>query len=299
MEYHVPVLLNECIQGLNIKPDGIYVDVTFGGGGHSREILKHLNKNGKLFAFDQDLDSLNNIPPDQRFKFIHGNFRFITNHLYYFGIDKVDGILADFGISSHQIDIKERGFSFRLGGDLDMRMNKYQKTTAKDIINTYSIEKLTEIFRKYGEINKAHKLAYIIVNYRKSKTLETVEEFVELIKPQAQKFKENKFFAQVFQAIRIEVNSEIDALKEFLLSVPALLNKNGRIVTITYHSIEDRIVKSFLKYGNFDSQLITDSFGNAKNNFKFINNKVITPKEEEIINNPRSRSAKLRIAEKL
>ncbi|HOK37633.1 MAG: 16S rRNA (cytosine(1402)-N(4))-methyltransferase RsmH [Bacteroidales bacterium] len=299
MEYHVPVMLTESINGLNINPQGIYVDVTFGGGGHSREILKQLGKNGLLIALDRDNDALKNSLSDNRFKLYQGDFRFLRNYLSYAGIEKVDGILADFGISSYQIDNIDRGFSFRLGGELDMRMNKLQKLTAKEILNYYSHEKLTYIFKNYGEVDRAYKLASIIISYRETKNIETVEEFLNLIRQLTQKQRENKFFAQVFQSLRIEVNQEIESIKEFLFAARESLKIGGRLVTITYHSIEDRVVKNFIKYGNFDGNLITDRFGNIKTDFLQVNKKVIIPSDEEMNNNPRSRSAKLRIAERL
>lgn len=299
MEYHVPVMLTESINGLNINPQGIYVDVTFGGGGHSREILKQLGKNGLLIALDRDNDALKNSLSDNRFKLYQGDFRFLRNYLSYAGIEKVDGILADFGISSYQIDNIDRGFSFRLGGELDMRMNKLQKLTAKEILNYYSHEKLTYIFKNYGEVDRAYKLASIIISYRETKNIDTVEEFLNLIRPLTQKHRENKFFAQVFQSLRIEVNQEIDSIKDFLVAARESLKIGGRLVTITYHSIEDRVVKNFIKYGNFDGDMITDRFGNIQTNFIQVNKKVIIPSDEEMNNNPRSRSAKLRIAERL
>ncbi len=299
MEYHVPVMLIESINGLNINPQGIYVDVTFGGGGHSREILNQLGNNGLLIALDRDNDAIKNSLNDNRFKLYQGDFRFLRNYLSYAGIEKVDGILADFGISSYQIDNKDRGFSFRLGGDLDMRMNKFQKLTAKEILNTYSHEKLTYIFKNYGEVDRAYKLASIIISYRETKNIDTVEEFLNLIRPLTQKQRENKFFAQVFQSLRIEVNQEIDSIKEFLVAARESLKIGGRFVTITYHSIEDRIVKNFIKYGNFDGDMITDRFGNIQTDFIQVNKKVIIPSDEEMNNNPRSRSAKLRIAERI
>jgi 16S rRNA (cytosine1402-N4)-methyltransferase len=292
-------MLTESINGLNINPQGIYVDVTFGGGGHSREILKQLGKNGLLIALDRDNDALKNSLSDNRFKLYQGDFRFLRNYLSYAGIEKVDGILADFGISSYQIDNIDRGFSFRLGGELDMRMNKLQKLTAKEILNYYSHEKLTYIFKNYGEVDRAYKLASIIISYRETKNIDTVEEFLNLIRPLTQKHRENKFFAQVFQSLRIEVNQEIDSIKDFLVAARESLKIGGRLVTITYHSIEDRVVKNFIKYGNFDGDMITDRFGNIQTNFIQVNKKVIIPSDEEMNNNPRSRSAKLRIAERL
>lgn len=299
MEYHVPVMLTESINGLNINPQGIYVDVTFGGGGHSREILNQLGNKGLLIALDRDNDAIKNSLNDNRFKLYQGDFRFLRNYLSYAGIEKVDGILADFGISSYQIDNKDRGFSFRLGGDLDMRMNKLQKLTAKEVLNTYSYEKLTYIFKNYGEVDRAYKLASLIISYRETKNIDTVEEFLNLIRPLTQKQRENKFFAQVFQSLRIEVNQEIDSIKEFLVAASESLKIGGRLVTITYHSIEDRIVKNFIKYGNFNGDLITDRFGNIQTDFLQVNKKVIIPSDEEMNNNPRSRSAKLRIAERI
>jgi len=295
--YHTPALLQQSIEGLNIKPDGIYVDVTFGGGGHSNEILKHLN-NGKLIAFDQDLDALENAINDKRLILVYSNFRYLKNFLQFHGITKVDGILADLGVSSHHFDDAERGFSFRFDGDLDMRMNKNARLKASDILNSYSEEKLSDIFYLYGEMRNARAIAKTIVKARTNEPIKSIFQFVEILKPFFNREQEKKDMARVFQALRIEVNSEMKVLKEMLNQAQGVLNENGRLVVITYHSLEDRLVKNFIKSGNFEGKIEQDFFGNILNSFKAINNKVIVPDDNEIKNNPRARSAKLRIAER-
>lgn len=297
--YHNPVLLYESIEGLNINPDGIYIDVTFGGGGHSKEILKNLSSKGKLFAIDQDIDVKNNIIKDDRFKFIHGNFRYVKNYLDFYNIEKVDGILADLGVSSHQFDISERGFSFRLGGILDMRMNSEQKLLAADILNTYDEEKLYYIFKNYSDIPNFGKIVRSILDYRGKQNFNSIEDFIDLIAPIAPKHREFKYYAQVFQALRIEVNDEVDALKEFLDIIPSILDTGGRISIISYHSLEDKLVKNLIKYGNSSAIEEVSLFGNTSSPFRPINKQIIKPTEEEIDTNSRSRSAKLRIAEKI
>ena len=297
--YHIPVMLNECMEGLAIKPDGVYVDVTFGGGGHSKEILSRLGKKGTLYGFDQDADAENNIPEDDRFVFVRSNFRYLSNFMRFHGETEIDGLLADLGVSSHHFDDKDRGFSFRFQGMLDMRMNTRAGKTAADILNTYTEEALSTLFYLYGELKNSRKLASVIVKARETKPLETTDEFLALITPYIGKDKEKKMLAQVFQALRIEVNDEMRALREMLLQAMHLLKPGGRLVVMTYHSLEDRLVKNFFKSGNFEGTISQDFFGNIQSPFRLINNKVITPSSEEVEVNPRSRSAKLRIAEKL
>ncbi len=297
--YHTPVLLHECINALNIKKGGIYVDVTFGGGGHSREILKNLDKKARLIAFDQDLDAQANIINDERFLFIHSNFRYIKNYLRYYKINKVDGILADLGISSFHIDAAQRGFSFKSDADLDMRMNTRMKKTAADIINEYDEKNLIRIFRQFGEIKNAGALAKQIIKARSTINVKKINDFIEIIKDKTPKKQENKYLAKVFQALRIELNDEINALEEFLISSGSLLNKDGRLVVLSYHSLEDRYVKNYIRSGNCKGIIKKDIYGNYEQIFKQINKKPIVPGEEEINKNPRARSAKLRIAEKI
>lgn len=297
--YHIPVMLNECMEGLAIKPDGVYVDVTFGGGGHSKEILSRLGKKGTLYGFDQDADAENNIPEDDRFVFVRSNFRYLSNFMRFHGETEIDGLLADLGVSSHHFDDKDRGFSFRFQGMLDMRMNTRAGKTAADILNTYTEEALSTLFYLYGELKNSRKLASVIVKARETKPLETTDEFLALITPYIGKDKEKKMLAQVFQALRIEVNDEMCALREMLQQAMRLLKPGGRLVVMTYHSLEDRLVKNFFKSGNFEGTISQDFFGNIQSPFRLINNKVITPSSEEVEVNPRSRSAKLRIAEKL
>lgn len=297
--YHIPVMLNECMEGLAIKPDGVYVDVTFGGGGHSRVILSRLGKKGTLYGFDQDADAENNIPEDDRFVFVRSNFRYLSNFMRFHGETEIDGLLADLGVSSHHFDDKDRGFSFRFQGMLDMRMNTRAGKTAADILNTYTEEALSTLFYLYGELKNSRKLASVIVKARETKPLETTDEFLALITPYIGKDKEKKMLAQVFQALRIEVNDEMRALREMLQQAMRLLKPGGRLVVMTYHSLEDRLVKNFFKSGNFEGTISQDFFGNIQSPFRLINNKVITPSSEEVEVNPRSRSAKLRIAEKL
>ena len=295
MSYHNPVLLHESIDGLAIKEDGVYVDVTFGGGGHSKEILNRLGKEGKLFAFDQDPDALENVIDDERFVLIPENFRYISRFLRFHGVRKVDGILADLGVSSHQFDEAERGFSIRFEGDLDMRMNQKSKKSAKDIINTYSEEKLAEILFLYGELKNSRKIARTIVHERKNKSIETSFQLKEVLKMFLPKAKEHKILAQIFQAIRIEVNEELDVLKEFLEQIPNLLKEEGRLSVISYHSLEDRLVKRFIRTGLFEGEPEKDMFGNSNEPLKKVG-KLIVPSKDEIKINNRARSAKLRIA---
>lgn len=297
--YHVPVMLEESVDGLAIEEGGIYVDVTFGGGGHSREILRRMGHGGKLYGFDQDADAEHNIPDDPRFVFVRSNFRYLYNFMRYHGVSgKVSGLLADLGVSSHHFDDKDRGFSFRFDGTLDMRMNARAGMTAADIVGTYSEDELADVFRLYGELKAARRLASLIVSAREVRKIETIGDFLELAKPLAGKDKEKKFLAQAFQALRIEVNDEMSALKEMLMQTLQVLKPGGRLVVITYHSIEDRLVKNFLKTGNFEGRSEQDFFGNVQSPFRMVNSKVIVPSDEEIERNPRSRSAKLRIAER-
>tara|TARA_B100000161_G_scaffold133808_2_gene94843 strand:- start:1910 stop:2806 length:897 start_codon:yes stop_codon:yes gene_type:complete len=298
MNYHNPVMLKECINGLNIKPNGVYVDATFGGGGHSKAILDNLS-DGKLYSFDQDLDVNQNLFQDKRFKFIKSNFRYIKKFLKVEGIEKIDGLLADLGVSSHQIDSPKRGFSIRFNEKLDMRMNMEIAKSAVNILNEYSKEKLSEIFRRYGEFSNSNLIADKIIEFRKSNVIVNTNDLIQSLKVLTPSSKKNKFLARVFQAIRIEVNDELSCLIDLLNSCNELLKTNARIVVISYHSLEDRIVKNFIKKGNVEGKLVKDFFGNVKRNFKQLNNKIICPKEEEILNNPRSRSAKLRIAERI
>ena len=298
LTYHVPVLLKESVDGMNICPNGTYVDVTFGGGGHSREILSRLEKDGRLLGFDQDEDAERNIVDDPRFIFVRSNFRYLHNFLRYHDIEKVDAILADLGVSSHHFDDSERGFSFRFDGALAMRMNKRAGLTAADVVNTYAEERLADIFYLYGELKNSRKLASVIVKARANGQIKTIGEFLEIIKPLFGREREKKELAKVFQALRIEVNQEMEALKEMLTAATEALKPGGRLVVITYHSLEDRMVKNIMKTGNVEGKTTQDFFGNLQTPFKLVNNKVIVPDEEEIERNPRSRSAKLRIAEK-
>ncbi len=296
--YHIPVLLHESIEGMHIHPKGIYVDVTFGGGGHSKEILRQMDSESRLFSFDQDPDAEKNIVDDKRFTFVRSNFRYLHNFLRYYGVEKVDAILADLGVSSHHFDDSERGFSFRFDGKLDMRMNKRAGITAADIVNTYEEERLANVFYLYGELKNSRKLASVLVKARAAKPVETIGEFIDLIKPLYGKEREKKELAKVFQALRIEVNQEMEALKEMLYAATEALKPGGRLVVITYHSLEDRMVKNIMKTGNVEGKAVQDFFGNVQTPFRLINNKIITPCDEEVERNPRSRSAKLRIAEK-
>ncbi|MBO2543048.1 16S rRNA (cytosine(1402)-N(4))-methyltransferase RsmH [Salegentibacter sp. BDJ18] len=298
MQYHNPVLLKESVDGLNIKEDGVYVDVTFGGGGHSREILNRLGPKGKLFAFDQDKDALENKIEDPRFILIHENFRFIKRFLRFYGIKKVDGILGDFGVSSHQFNEAERGFSTRFDARLDMRMNQGSNLSAFEVINEYTEEQLKMLFYDYADLKNAPKLANLIVEARKEKAIESSEQLNDLLKPHLFKGKENKILAQIYQAIRIEVNQEIEALKEFLKQTEELVVKNGRISLISYHSLEDRLVKRYIRSGLFEGEPEKDFYGNISVPFKKVGG-LIVPSAEEIKENNRARSAKLRVAKKL
>jgi 16S rRNA (cytosine1402-N4)-methyltransferase len=295
--YHIPALLDETITGLNIKPNGVYVDVTFGGGGHSREILKHLGADGKLLGFDQDEDAIKNAIDDPRFIFVRSNFRYMKNFLKYHGIDKVDGILADLGVSSHHFDEAERGFSFRFDGALDMRMNTKSAFTAAALLNTYTEEQLADVFYLYGELHNSRKIARTIVAARNSAPFDRIFPFIEVLKPFFGREKEKKDMARVFQALRIEVNKEMDVLKALLDQSIEVLNPQGRLAVLTYHSLEDRLVKNFIRSGNFEGKLEKDFYGNILAPLKAVNTKVIVADEAEVARNPRARSAKLRVAE--
>ena len=298
MEYHNPVLLKETVDGLAIKGDGVYVDVTFGGGGHSREILSRLGPEGKLFAFDQDKDALENSIDDERFVLINENFRFIKRFLRFNGIRKVDGILGDFGVSSHQFDVAERGFSTRFESKLDMRMDQQSSLSAHQVINEYEEKQLREVLFNYGELRNAPKIAKTIVSARKDGEIATSEKLKEILKPFLPMGKEHKILAQIYQAIRIEVNQEIEALKEFLLQTEELLEKGGRLSLISYHSLEDRLVKRYIRSGMFEGEPEKDFYGNVSVPFKKVGN-MIVPSFEEIKKNNRARSAKLRVAKRL
>lgn len=296
--YHVPVLLHPSVDGMNIQPGGVYVDVTFGGGGHSREILRRMDSTAHLYSFDQDEDAEKNILADERFTFVRSNFRYLKNFLRYYGCEQVDAILADLGVSSHHFDDSERGFSFRFEGKLDMRMNKRSGLTAADVVNNYDEERLADIFYLYGELKNSRKLASVIAKARSKAPLTTIEEFLNVVKPLFGREREKKELAKVFQALRIEVNQEMEALKEMLAAATEVLKPGGRLVVITYHSLEDRMVKNLMKTGNTEGRVEKDFFGNVETPFRLVNNKVIVPDEDEQQRNPRSRSAKLRIAEK-
>lgn len=311
--YHVPVLLEESISGLNIQPGGIYIDVTFGGGGHSCKILSLLNKDAHLYSFDQDADAENNIYKneskndnethrfidDPRFTFVRSNFRYLKNWMHYYHIDHIDGLLADLGVSSHHFDDKDRGFSFRFDSPLDMRMNKQADITAADVVNTYPEDKLADVFYLYGELRNSRRIASILVKSRSEHKIETTQDFLNATASLFKHEREKKDMARLFQALRIEVNHEMTALKEMLNAATQLLRPGGRLSIITYHSLEDRIVKNVMKTGNPEGKIQQDFFGKIASPYKLINNKVIVPNEEELDKNPRSRSAKLRIAEKI
>ena len=297
--YHIPVMLQPCIDGLNIKPDGVYVDVTFGGGGHSREILKHLGPKGRLIAFDQDPDAQANVPADDRFIFIDQNFGFLKNNLRLKGFKQVDGILADLGVSSHQFDVPQRGFSIRHNADLDMRMDQHRDLTATEILNTYTEDKLHKIFGIYGEVKNAKSLARAIVTSRLELPFSDIDSLKSAIAGYIPKGKENKYLAQVFQALRIEVNAEIQVLEDFLLQAADVLKPGGHLVVMSYHSLEDRPVKNFMAKGKFQGEVEKDFFGNQQKPFNVITRKAIIATDEEIAQNNRARSAKLRIAEKI
>lgn len=297
--YHIPALLEECMQGLDIKPSGTYVDVTFGGGGHSREILSRLGKDGHLYSFDQDEDAQRNIVNDERFTFVYSNFKYLKNFMLYHGVEGVDGILADLGVSFHHFDESERGFSFRFDAPLDMRMNKKARLTAAEILATYSDDRLAQLFALYGEMRNARRIASAIVARRASGGVKTTGELLDVVAPFINRKQEKKELAQIFQSLRIEVNNEMDSLKSMLNQATQLLKPGGRLVVITYHSLEDRIVKNFIKTGNVEGVMEKDFYGRVKAPLQAVNNKVIVPTDEEVERNPRARSAKLRIAQKM
>lgn len=297
--YHVPVLLGESVDGLNIKPGGIYVDVTFGGGGHSREILSRLTDGAHLYSFDQDADAECNIPDaGDSFTFVRSNFRYLKNWMRYYGVEHIDGLLADLGVSSHHFDDAERGFSFRFDAPLDMRMNKRAGRTAAEIVNTYDEERLADIFYVYGEMKNSRRIASALVKARQTAEIKTTKDFLAAVEPFFKREREKKDMARLFQALRIEVNHEMDALREMLLAASELLAPGGRLSVITYHSLEDRMVKNVMKSGNVEGKVQQDFFGRIETPFRLVNNKVILPSAQEQADNPRSRSAKLRIAEK-
>lgn len=296
--YHIPVLLRESVDGMNLSPDSTCVDVTFGGGGHSREILSRLSGRGHLYAFDQDRDAERNIPASEHFTFVYSNFRYLKNFLRYYGVEQVDALLADLGVSSHDFDEQERGFSFRLGGQLDMRMNTRAQRTAADIVNTYDEKALADLFYLYSELKQGRRLAAAIVKARGQRPVERVEDFLAIVRPVIGERREKKDLAKVFQALRIEVNDEMGALREMLRQATEVLHPGGRLVVITYHSLEDRLVKNVMRCGNTEGRVEQDFYGNIITPYRLVNNKVIIPDEGEIERNPRSRSAKLRVAEK-
>ena len=296
--YHVPVLLKESVDGLDIQPDGIYVDVTFGGGGHSKEILSRLGKNGHLYSFDQDADAEKNIVHDDRFTFVRSNFRYIGQWLRYYGVEQIDGLLGDLGVSSHHFDDETRGFSFRFDAPLDMRMNKRAGQTAADILNNYSEEQLSDVFYLYGELKNARRIAKAVSDYRRQQSIQTTGQLTEATEALMRSEREKKDMARLYQALRIEVNHEMDALRDLLKGATALLREGGRLSIITYHSLEDRIVKNVMKAGNAEGKVEQDFFGRISSPYRLVN-KVTTPTDEEQQRNPRSRSAKLRIAEKM
>lgn len=297
--YHIPVMLNEVLEGLNIRPDGVYVDVTFGGGGHSRAILERLGEQGRLLGFDQDLDAAKNAFDDAHFTFIRSNFRYLSNFLRYHGIEKVDGILADLGVSSHHLDDAERGFSFRFDGDLDMRMNSQASLTAAAVLATYDEERLSDIFFNYGELRQARRIARAIVQARTSAPITTAAQLMEVVKPFFLREREKKELAKLFQALRIEVNDEMGALRSLLTQSAQWLDDGGRLVVLTYHSLEDRLVKNYMRTGNVDGRQEKDFYGNIVSPFASVNNKVVVASEAEVVENPRARSAKLRIAQRV
>jgi 16S rRNA (cytosine1402-N4)-methyltransferase len=297
--YHTPVLRDACIEGLEMRPDGVYIDVTFGGGGHARAIFEQLNESGQLIAFDHDPDALQNAWEAPNFIFVPANFKFMANHLRAMGIKQVDGILADLGVSSHQFDQAERGFSLRFDGDLDMRMNQAGVLTARQIVNTYSEDDLYRLLRSYGEVDGLKRVVDTLIRARQMEEIKTTAQLTALLQPLAPRKKENKFLAQVFQALRIEVNDEMGVLKSFLEQAAQVLSPEGRLVVISYHSLEDRLIKNYMKRGSFDGKIEKDFYGNVLKPFEEINRKPISPSDEEIEVNNRARSAKLRIAKKV
>lgn len=298
MEYHVPVMLNECVEGLNLRPDGTYVDVTFGGGGHSRAILEHLDERGRLYAFDQDADALANAIDDSRFTLLHENFRHLKAYLRLQGVRHIDGLMADLGVSSHQFDVAERGFSTRLEGTLDLRMDCRQRLTARELVNTADEQELTRLLRLYGELPNALQMARAIVRERATKSIDTTFDLREAVRRHLPRGMENKYLAMLFQALRIEVNGELEALQAMLRQATELLTTGGRMVVMSYHSLEDRMVKNFFRSGNFDGEIKKDFYGNVLTPMRIVTRKAVTASEEELQRNSRARSAKLRVAEK-
>lgn len=305
--YHVPVLLRESVEGLCIKPDGTYVDVTFGGGGHSREILSRLGAGGRLFGFDQDADVMDSLPESEQFTFVRSNFRYLKNWMRYYEVEHIDGLLADLGVSSHHFDDETRGFSFRFDAPLDMRMNRSATMTAADIVNNYDEQQLADVFYLYGELKQSRQMAARIVKTRATQRIETTSDLIAVVTGRKKEERENeellesrqkKDMARLFQALRIEVNHEMSALSEMLQAATALLRPGGRLAVITYHSLEDRMVKNIMRAGNIEGRVTQDFFGNINSPFRLVNNKVITPTDDELQRNPRSRSAKLRVAER-
>ncbi len=300
MDYHIPVLLGESVDGLSVRPGGVYVDATFGGGGHSREILRRLDCGGHLYGFDQDADARQNVPADDtRFTFVYSNFRYLGNWMRYYGVEGVDGLLADLGVSSHHFDDAARGFSFRFDAPLDMRMNGRAGDTAADVVNRYTEEKLAEVLYLYGELKNSRRIAAVLVKARAQRELRTIDDLLAAVRPLMPREREKKDLARVFQALRIEVNHEMDALRELLESAVSVLRPGGRLAVITYHSLEDRMVKNFMRSGRADGKVEQDFYGRRLSPLRAINNKVIVPSAEELERNPRSRSAKLRVAEKV
>ncbi|MHC1779319.1 MAG: 16S rRNA (cytosine(1402)-N(4))-methyltransferase RsmH [Bacteroidales bacterium] len=297
--YHTPVLLDESVSALALSKGGVYADVTFGGGGHTREILKRMDPSSKLIAMDRDSDALANAPDDKRVILVHNNFRFLNNYVKYYGFEKLDGVLADLGVSSHQFDTDERGFSFRFDSPLDMRMNREAKLTAAHIINTYSTEDLASLFYRYGELDKGRQLARLICSERERSEIKSTTELNKVLEPLLPKFSEHKYLAKVYQALRIEVNSEMRALELFLEGLSEIVRPGGRVVIITYHSLEDRIVKNVMRSGNSKGEIEKDLYGRFSTPFKVITKKPLLPSEEEIASNTRARSAKLRVAERI
>lgn len=296
--YHVPVLLQESIDGLNIHPHGVYVDVTFGGGGHSRAILSRLTADSHLYSFDQDADAERNVVADDRFTFVRSNFRYLRNWMRYYGVDHIDGLLADLGVSSHHFDDESRGFSFRFDAPLDMRMNKSAEQTAADVVNSYDEEALADVFYLYGELKNSRRIASALVRARQGGAIATTQQFIQAVEPLFRREREKKDMAKLFQALRIEVNHEMEALREMLAAATSLLAPGGRLSVITYHSLEDRIVKNMMRAGNAEGRVQQDFYGRTDTPYRLVNNKVIVPTADEQARNPRSRSAKLRIAEK-
>lgn len=297
--YHIPALLEGCLNGLNINPNGIYADVTFGGGGHSRAITERLSPEGHLYGLDQDTDAWRNRIDDPRFTFVLSNFAYLKNFMRYHGVPSLDGILADLGVSFHHFDDSERGFSFRFDGELDMRMNRSGSLNARQVIADYSEEQLAQVFFLFGELKQSRRLAGAIVRARSQRSIDTTQQLIEVVRPLIRPNQEKKELAQVFQALRIEVNHEIEVLKRLLTQSLDLLKPGGRLVIITYHSLEDRLVKNFMRSGNIEGKIIKDFYGRVQTPLRLVNNKVITPSDEEIERNPRARSAKLRIAERI